>query len=218
MANRENTASNKKGRKSSKRKKKPPTFTGNQRAREDTQTRNEKERTVKTLPKIGGGGGGGIEKMPSNSPTMAIAPSDYEHIFHEGAGQAEKTNATIATNVSPQTKGSPTAAALPQYSVSPPPQTSDQYDTMPTGTRTRLPEPEIQYPQYSARPQFAPPTEVQATPDGYTLLGHSPDTTSSNRVALPPYIVRASNQFSRAALARVAMYLATRADPADRYR
>lgn len=55
--------------------------------------------------------------------------------------------------------------------------------------------------------------DLAVTPDGYTLLGHEPDTRAGRRVPLPPHVVRASNQFSRAALARVSRYLASRADP-----
>lgn len=136
----------------------------------------------------------GMERMPSNAPTMAIAPSDYEHIFHEG------------------TTGQP--AASPQQ---PTPQTQQFTGAGPDQEgRTKPPGRSPQSPQPLAPAQVANTShDVQVTPDGYTLLGQPPlDMNASNarRVALPSHVVRANNQFSRAALAHVARYLASRSE------
>lgn len=155
-------------------------------------------------------GGGGVDKMPSNAPTMAIAPSDYEHIFHEGP--AVRANAPVdrsppAASPSPSpspNQNKPTANLPPAYTVT-------EY----TPTRS----PDAQRAQQKQQNADAPPgakatpadTELLVSPDGYTYLGQEPDP--QRRVALPPHVVRASNQFSRVALARIARYLASRAEP-----
>lgn len=177
-----------------------------------------------------GGGGGfqkmdkeaGMERMPSNAPTMAIAPSDYEHIFHEG-------NAATVNGERPSPPAAPAPAAPAVTTQAAPP--------LPPSPREIIQQPAHPAPVLAARtyppnpmtlpsPNYSPPptlpggqpygVEVPVTPDGYTMLG-APTLEAGNnrnRVALPPHIVRASNQFSRAALARVARYLASRADPA----
>lgn len=148
-----------------------------------------------------------VDKMPSNAPTMAIAPSDYEHIFHEGTGvgnpsqnpQAAPTGATNRQN-GPGVVHSPSP---------PPPPLNIPKARTPEDVAPMILPPMIQPPliQTGRLPYSA---EVQVTPDGYTLLGHVPDPV--NRRALPAHIVRASNQFSRAALVRVSRYLLSRAE------
>lgn len=149
----------------------------------------------------------GVDKMPSNAPTMAIAPSDYEHIYHENTGAP-----TAGHHASAPT--SPTSPPLPT-----PPQPPRGTDL--DSRRARSPQietgrqmsPLVQSPQAAAVSGNS--YELQVTPDGYTLLGQQPlDMNNSNarRVAFPSHIVRANNQFSRAALARVAKYLASRAE------
>lgn len=195
-------SSNKRSRKSKGGKKKRPMATGGA-----TITR-EKDRTV-TLPKLEPDGG--MPKIPSNAPTMAIAPSDYEHIFHEAAGAKDPApNAPADTPPSPPEpprapERRPPPPLLPTIQVHSPP-------VMPP-MRPRTPD----YDNYNERQNYDRPsagysTDVQVTPDGYTLLGQQSEP-GHRRVALPPHVVRASNQFSRAALARVARYLASRADP-----
>lgn len=163
-----------------------------------------------------------LERVPSNAPTMAIAPSDYEHIYHDDV----HANAAIQ----PNTELSPPSPspAMPSPPPPPPPQTPTRLTVPPLPPPP--PAPRIERPVTPSNPNAILPTtpneneytattqrqydnfndDLQVTPDGYTLLGHRPDT--NRRVALPAYIVRANNQFSRAVLARVARYLASRAD------
>lgn len=165
---------------------------------------NGKERT---LPKVEP-----MERVPSNAPTMAIAPSDYEHIFHEGTGanatEAKAALPTLTNGNLPTMTAKPTMppppVQLPVLQRSPPPPSPPQ--ALPQPINQRLRSPELDY----ERHPYAP--DVQVTPDGYTLLGHVPDPSARRRVALPAHIVRANNQFSRAALARLAAYLAGRSD------
>lgn len=174
------------------------------------QNNQTKERTQNQLPKLERDPP--IEKLPSNSPTMAIAPSDYEHIFHEATGVIGqgRDNANRAGN---NFNKQPPASPPNLVQVSPPPpaqQLPNRY--------TRSPEPAQNY-NNAFSPGGSnirgPPDMLMVSPDGYTMLGQQPlpEGSSHRRVALPAYIVRASNQFSRAALARVSKYLASRADP-----
>lgn len=179
-----------------------------------------------------------MDKMPSNAPTMAIAPSDYEHIFHEAQAPQESGRHSPEAREQRAQRREPTEQRLvspllpaQQAPVSPPlmspppvapqlPQFRPTYmlptyqgaqQTVNGQSPDMLQQQNIwREPTYGARHQYY--QEVQVTPDGYTMLGHAPDTSAQRR-ALPPHIVRASNQFSRAALARVARYLASRADP-----
>lgn len=165
--------------------------------RKKTPTRTEREPTKTTnLPKLDQErtGNNAMDRMPSNAPTMAIAPSDYEHIFHEGPGQS--TSPTATQDESRKAK-------------------SPQQDFVNiTGGPSQSPQtPQMQQQQT----QMTPTTnfELQVTPDGYTLLGQPPldmNSSSARRVAYPSHLVRANNQFSRAALARVSKYLASRAE------
>lgn len=165
--------------------------TKTKRKRDKTATK-DRERT-NTLPRLDNT----VERVPSNAPTMAIAPSDYEHIFHEGPAGSAAGGANEPTQAQ-----SPTSPPGPQQTPPPPQLTAsmsrrqgaDDYSSPPTGRQAYM-------------------ADVQVTPDGYTLLGHQPaEMTGGRRVALPAHVVRASNQFSRAALARVARYLASRSD------
>lgn len=175
----------------------------NTRKKRNTPNDNAKERT---LPKVDQ-----MEKIPSNAPTMAIAPSDYEHIFHEGGTSptVNETKPTIPTitnipaipTITTKPTLPPPQVQLPILQRSPPP----QVQPLPQPPRP-VRSPEVDYDRHA----YAP--DVQVTPDGYTMLGHVPEPSSRRRVALPPHIVRANNQFSRAALARLAAYLASRAD------
>lgn len=152
-----------------------------------------------------------MERVPSNAPTMAIAPSDYEHIFHEAPAQP-----------------SPPAAQAAQFPTLNARQPRVAGPSSPAPMMPPLPLPTIRQPAAEYEANYAPPPaqqqfgrhqyalEVQATPDGYTMLGHLPDQSPGRRVALPPHIVRAGNQFSRAALARVSRYLASRAEAGAR--
>lgn len=145
-----------------------------------------------------------VERLPSNAPTMAIAPSDYEHIFHEGATAQNPQPPTPPPQPQP-----PATGVLPTV---PPRQTPHSPSPPPPPLnfpRPRTPE-EVNPGQHVSHNKPPYSAEVQVTPDGYTLLGHLPDP--SHRRALPPHIVRASNQFSRAALNRVSKYLASRAE------
>lgn len=142
-----------------------------------------------------------MERMPSNAPTMAIAPSDYEHIFHEAAGAPAATNVpTQSTSPSPPPPPGPSALPKPRTpEPSPftaPPQTvvGESMRVQPTAG-------------YGGHIQYG--TEIQVTPDGYTLLGQTPN---GSRVPLPPYVVRANNQFSRPVLAKVGRYLLSRSE------
>lgn len=146
--------------------------------------RSGKERTGGTFQKIDT-----MERLPSNAPTMAIAPSDYEHIFHEAAPMAPP----------PPNETPPPTSPIVNHSPSPPPPPLN----MPKPPRTPNLDPEV--------PRMAPPPrfDVQVTPDGYTLLGQVHD---GRHQALPPYVVRANNQFSRAVLVKVAKYLISRSD------
>lgn len=143
-----------------------------------------------------------VERVPSNAPTMAIAPSDYEHIFHEGpttVNQPAQAQATLPTMT--QTRTIPHSPSPPPPPLNiPKPKTPDE--RVPQMTQQTQ---QSQVPSYGRLPYSA---EVQVTPDGYTLLGQIPDPV--HRRALPPHIVRASNQFSRAVLVRVSKYLASR--------
>lgn len=158
-----------------------------------------------------------MERVPSNAPTMAIAPSDYEHIFHENMAPSppaahhgqfatmavDRTNDATSPPPPPLANSPPPAVGRPPAGQVPLPaqraRARDEYESYPVN-------------QFGKR-QYA--LEVQVTPDGYTMLGHAPDP-SNRRIALPPHIVRADNQFSRAALARVSRYLASRAEPGSR--
>lgn len=205
--------SNKRSRRSSKKTKRRNTQNNEQTG----PTFTKKDRT-NTLPKLGNDT---MDRMPSNAPTMAIAPSDYEHIFHEGPVSPDtKREATPPPPRSPQPPTIPRLTVQAPHSPIYQPQHTIQAPISP-------PQPQV-YPNVHAQDMEAYgqdpyaerqntntyPPEVLATPDGYTLLGHAP---SPRRTPLPPHIVRASNQFSRAALARVARYLASRADPQLRY-
>lgn len=186
----------------------------NKRSRRSKNTR--KKRTApksangkeRTLPKVEP-----MERVPSNAPTMAIAPSDYEHIFHEATGagptEAKPTIPTLTNGNAPAMPAKPTfpppQVQLPVLQRSPPPPSPPQALPQPM-MQQRIRSPDLDYDRHG----YAP--EVQVTPDGYTLLGHVPDPSARRRVALPAHIVRANNQFSRAALARLASYLAGRSD------
>lgn len=195
MAN--NNDKQKRGSKRTKTKRKP------QRNDNDKGTR-EKERT-NTIPRLDA-----VEKLPSNAPTMAIAPSDYEHIFHEAApGVAAEQQADTQRSPSP----GPTNIPHQHNQVSP---------ASPTPQIPPLTIPQIEPRSFARRPEqdyisgynASGREGLQVTPDGYTLLGRNQDQSLGHRrIALPPHIVRANNQFSRAALARVARYLASRAEP-----
>lgn len=168
-----------------------------------TRTVNKEKTKEMTLPRLDT-----VEKIPSNAPTMAIAPSDYEHIFHEVATgpvehQSEKPR---VTSPQPSPASPPQTPALPPPPPPPPPRTAPQ---QPEGTITQSSR--RNEPDYGQRRENYL-QDVQVTPDGYTLLGHNPDHMNQRRIALPPYIVRANNQFSRAALARIARYLQSRAE------
>lgn len=205
-----------------------------------------KAKKEKTLPKPtpspgiqrieNGGGGGGVRKMPSNAPTMAIAPSDYEHIYHEGTGGPGNEHSPAPSP--PHHTPTPPALASPQLPAGLLPGGNSPGGTMrpmgfATGGAGASPRPHfaggggpmINGSPTFARPAYADPvlppiappsppaaadTPLQVTPDGYTILGQQPD--ESRRVALPPHIVRSGNQFSRAALIRISNYLATRAE------
>lgn len=157
-------------------------------------TPKEKEKTL-TIPRLDQPARG-MDKMPSNAPTMAIAPSDYEHIFHEGPAAAVTADRENERQKSPS----------PQQPASPPPATR--------------PQPMFGAPDFGQPPQgqsIQATNDIQVTPDGYTYLGQQPidpsnSAAASRRTALPPHVVRANNQFSRAALARVAKYLASRGE------
>lgn len=146
----------------------------------------------------------GLDKMPSNAPTMAIAPSDYEHIFHEGPANVG------AGAQSPKSPESGTPQPQPQPQMQQPQQQIQQ--------QQQQQQPRNPYQPTGPAPPALPSAniEVQVTPDGYTLLGQPPlnmsSPTNTRRVAMPPHVVRANNQFSRAALARVARYLASRSE------
>jgi len=171
-------------------------------------TKREKPSKTPTSPETNGiqkigENTGGMKKMPSNAPTMAIAPSDYEHIFHEGAAG-----------------GSPAAADTFRQPATPPPPPPPPQPVAPPrqyGYQGAQNKPSPAYGRTYDQPQAQPgsPTgqdvPLQITADGYTLLGQQPDD-SSRRIALPPHIVRANNQFSRSALVKIANYLASRAD------
>lgn len=182
----------------------------NKRSRKSKNTRKKQRNTVyngksasgreRTLPRAEP-----MERMPSNAPTMAIAPSDYEHIFHEGtvANNEQKPNLPTLNNGNPPLAKltlPPPQVQLPARERSPSP--TSPPPALPQRTRT----PEADYDRHPYNP------EVQVTPDGYTLLGHVPDPSTRRRIALPPHIVRANNQFSRAALARLSAYLASRSE------
>lgn len=149
-----------------------------------------------------------IEKLPSNAPTMAIAPSDYEHIFHEGPPPPPPPAAPVPPPPPPAIK---TMIQTPTHSPSPPPpplnmprpRTPEPMPIEPVSLRANQPLPT----SYSHSMQYG--VDIQVTPDGYTLLGQIPD---GRRVALPPHVVRANNQFSRPVLAKVGRYLLSRAD------
>lgn len=217
-------ASNKRSRRSSRKTKRKVNAQTT-----DQATYTKKERTTNALPKLGNDA---MDKVPSNAPTMAIAPSDYEHIFHEGPvspgreasppppappRSPQQVPATIP-RLTAQGPASPTNFHQTQtyqapYMVAQPPtiagpigpQQTYQHQDQDAYTQ------DIAYGERRAnvQPTNYPP-EVLITPDGYNLLGHAP--SSSRRNPLPPHIVRATNQFSRAALARVARYLASRAE------
>lgn len=135
-----------------------------------------------------------MERMPSNAPTMAIAPSDYEHIFHEAAAPAAASIPTQSTSPSPP----------PPPSVAPKPRTPEALQQTFVPESMRAPQP---IGTYGGPIPYG--TEIQVTPDGYTLLGQVPD---GRRVPLPPYVVRANNQFSRPVLAKVGRYLLSRSE------
>lgn len=210
MTRHKEAPSGRSGRSSRRKKKQQPTPTN--------RTNNGRERTNEDK-----GRGNGfqrfdeprLERVSSNTPTMAIAPSDYEHIYHDDV----HANAAIqpTTNISSPPLPSP---AMP----SPPP---PRLMVPPVNTQTRSERAQISpspnpLPLLPATPnenEYTATTQrqfdttddtMQVSPDGYTLLGHRPDP--NRRVALPPYIVRANNQFSRAVLARVARYLSSRAE------
>lgn len=217
--------------------------------------RSRKTTTKKNKPAKGGAGNfqrmdkesPGMEKMPSNAPTMAIAPSDYEHIFHEGNTTTAQTlngeRPSPPPPPSPQQREqipTPLPAPAPQLQMQPAPPLPPTPAQV-IAARTYPPTPmALPAPTYS--PPVQPPSrspgrnaddsggymggqtgqmpygaEVPVTPDGYTMLGQPTLEAGNNRnrVALPPHVVRASNQFSRAALARVARYLATRGEHAS---
>lgn len=201
--------SNRRSRRSSKKTKRRNTQNNDQ----NGATFTKKDRT-NTLPKLGADT---MERVPSNAPTMAIAPSDYEHIFHEGPVVSPETKHEAAP-VAPRSP-TPPPVTLPRLTLQAPRSPAYQPTSPP-------PQPQQAYPNVHAQDFDAYgqesygqerqitgnvyPPEVVVTPDGYTILGHAP---APRRAPLPPHIVRASNQFSRAALARVARYLATRAEP-----
>lgn len=195
MAN--NNDKQRRGSKRTKTKRKP------QRNDNDKGTR-EKERT-NTIPRLDA-----VEKMPSNAPTMAIAPSDYEHIFHEAAPVAndQQNEAQRSPSPGPATPHQHTQPSPPSPPPSPAPPPSPVLNPQ-VEQRSYARRNEQDYISgYNARGQ-----DLQVTPDGYTLLGRNQDqSVGQRRVALPPHIVRANNQFSRAALARIARYLASRAE------
>lgn len=174
---------------------------------------NEKTATRPTTGGIQRLDNGGMKKMPSNAPTMAIAPSDYEHIFHEGQGSP-----TTMQDVGPSPPVHPTTLPpTPVPGVLPGIGAAVQSPRLhfAGGPVSPSPPPIRPYPE----PQLLPPPQqpdapLQVSPDGYTLLGQIPDE-SNRRVALPPHIVRASNQFSRSAMLRISAYLATRAHSFD---
>lgn len=196
--------------------------------KDNTNTRDNTKTTTNETRNGGGGGFArldreGMEKIPSNAPTMAIAPSDYEHIFHEATGVVGGGGGQRET---PPNKSASPSPPVRTFQASPPPQPGIP-PTVPT-----LPPPPMPIPRVSRAPpqqtvdqtrdqsdSFTPLQGRQGnepplivTPDGYNILGR-PTETDQRKAPLPPYIVRASNQFSRAALARVAKYLASRADP-----
>lgn len=184
----------------------------------------DKDRTVQRFDQL--------EKVPSNAPTMAIAPSDYEHIFHEGPSPTQTTDnertMTDNNNTTTTNKGSPglqtmnlpqatppTPPQVPVLLTPPPPPLRNLHSPSPPPPPLQIPRPRTPdldqggYQQTYGRMPYQ--AEVMVTPDGYTLLGQVPDPMS-RRIALPPHVVRASNQFSRAALARISRYLASRAE------
>lgn len=204
-----NEASNKR----SKRSKKTNTRTRRKDNTVNINTVNKQEPPA-TLPKLGVNG---VERVPSNAPTMAIAPSDYEHIYHEGPN----TGATTTVQSPPQQ--APAVVAQPSPPVTrptppPPPFALPMAQSPPLmagNVNQRVHSPDLYSPAHGVQQNFDRmpyAVEVQVTPDGYTMLGQAADPNVTRRVALPAYIVRASNQFSRAALARVARYLASRAE------
>lgn len=170
-------------------------------------TNKDRERTV-NLPRLDA-----VEKVPSNAPTMAIAPSDYEHIFHENVGPAQGPSApaTIARPTPPpmpvQLPAAPVSppATPPYVPPSPPPTTAARAHNQPDDYNPN------QFYNYNTNQRQHYNADFQVTLDGYTLMGSEPAEPGRRRTALPAYIVRASNQFSRAALSRVAKYLASRA-------
>lgn len=190
-----------------KTKTRTKTATGAQTPRADKDDRQE----AKQFGRGGRLDDGRIERLPSNSPTMAIAPSDYEHIYHDDP----HANAAIQ----PRTPSTPPPPASPPA----PPPVPTRLTVPLTNTRN-----EISYRRGQQSPLIeqaddsnnydAPTTPghvaneepVRVSPDGYTLLGHTP--SHGRKVALPPYVVRANNQFSRAVLSRVARYLISRSD------
>ena len=173
-----------------------------------SQGRPKEEKAAGGVQKFGPAGGG-LEKVPSNAPTMAIAPSDYEHIFHEGPAGAQQ----------PALEETPPAAAQPAKTATlplPGPSSNSRrrLEAAQEVGQQQRPESPLASPPTPARARQPYAGEVQVTPDGYNLLGQPPaESPGGRRVALPAHIVRASNQFSRAALARVARFLASRAEP-----
>lgn len=165
-----------------------------------------------------------MERVPSNAPTMAIAPSDYEHIFHEAPAVSPPAAAGQFATIGVERNSPAPAAASPPPPPPPPPVVArtpppPPLPVAPLPQARVVPRPRDDYDPYPQTNQFGKhqyALEVQATPDGYTMLGHAPDLTGGRRVALPPHIVRAGNQFSRAALARVSRYLASRAEAGTR--
>lgn len=168
--------------------------------RRQTRTAPKEKTKEMTLPRLDA-----VEKMPSNAPTMAIAPSDYEHIFHEAAAApTEERPHPTSPQASPASPPPQTPVLLPPPPP-PPPRPQQPEGTITQSSRRN----EADYSQ--RRENYM--QDVQVTPDGYNLLGHNPEHSAGHRrIALPPYIVRANNQFSRAALARIARYLQSRAD------
>lgn len=196
MAGQERENTGRKSRRSARKAKKQRTNNATGTGTGTNTARNEKERTF-TLPRIDT-----IEKVPSNAPTMAIAPSDYEHIFHEATGAAQGQNAP-----QPPAAAHPHAQSPETPPAAPPGIMSDPEYPPPNPAGPLSPTNNFRAPQYTN-------PETQVTPDGYTMLGQKTDLSpNQRRVALPAHVVRASNQFSRPALARVARYLASRADP-----
>lgn len=163
--------------------------------------------------------GAGMERLPSNAPTMAIAPSDYEHIFHEATGAVGGRPQQVGTPPG-RTAGTPSPpppVSPPQPVQLPPPLPPQAATPILPPVPPRTPEAN-NYPSNNIYQQQRTETPLLISPDGYTILGQQnpPNFENHRRIALPAHVVRASNQFSRAALARVSRYLASRAEPYSR--